>query len=139
MAMHQPSATPQRRTRKRQALLGAGICAFLTITAAVALAALYSQESPALELCDAWLKETLAEMPRATNSVDNANAAVAHVQSQRAQECRPEAWNPQITEIEKRSDGSIAVGFAAATGNSNRAAVTLTGDGARRWLYHASA
>lgn len=87
--------------------------------------------------CETWVQHQLINHPGAADSAENANAVIQYAQSQNPDRCPREKWNPLITDVAKRDDGSISVSFSTTIGNARGAAVTLPESNASGWLYDA--
>ena len=130
--------TTEPKSQKR-VILGVGtVTIAILVVAAIVWAVASGDEPTVYAVCDDYLRQLLVNSPGATASTENANTAVAHVQSQRPKTCPQGGWNPLVTDIASPSDGSITVTFATATGNARAAAVTLPEVDGTGWLYDAN-
>ena len=129
-----------KRSNVPYVLLGAGALALAVVVAVVGIFVVFDStpDQVAHGTCDTWLRQLLVNSPGATASTENANAAAAHVQSQRPKICPQDGWNPLVTDIASLSDGNITVSFATATGNARGTAVTLPEVDGTGWLYDAN-
>ena len=59
--------------------------------------------------CDSLLQQQLVASPLATANVDNANAVITAIQTQRASDCPQDSWNPWVTQSPGLSRFAVSV------------------------------